>query len=135
VTALELAGLLKDYGPWGLLALALLAVSYLQRRSDAVTEKYQRNLEALVEKLAVTVERNNGTNAAVTAALESRTGIFERLHEAVEQAKAETRSLITDLKNHGVTNDQWTREKLDMAVGRIETILERIEDLRREVGK
>jgi hypothetical protein len=135
VTALELAGLLKDYGPWGLLALALLAVSYLQRRSDAVTEKYQRNLEALVEKLAVTVERNTGTNAAVTAALESRTGIFERLHEAVEQAKAETRTLITDLKTHGVTNDQWTREKLDMAVGRIETILERIEDLRREVGK
>ena len=106
MTALELAGLLKDYGPWGLLALALLAVSYLQRRSDAVTEKYQRNLEALVEKLAVTVERNNGTNAAVTAALESRTGIFERLHEAVEQAKAETRTLITDLKTHGVTNDQ-----------------------------
>ncbi|ACL55655.1 hypothetical protein [Methylobacterium nodulans] len=135
MTAVELAGLLKDYGPWGLLALALLAVSYLQRRSDAVTEKYQRNLEALVEKLAVTVERNNGTNAAVTAALESRTGIFERLHEAVEQAKAETRSLITDLKQHGVTNDQWTREKLVAAVGRIETILQRIEDLRREVGK
>ncbi|WP_244424838.1 hypothetical protein [Methylobacterium nodulans] len=36
MTALELAGLLKDYGPWGLLALALLAVSYLQRRSDAL---------------------------------------------------------------------------------------------------
>ncbi|ACL59176.1 hypothetical protein [Methylobacterium nodulans] len=135
MTALELAGLLKDYGPWGLLALALLAISYLQRRYDAVTEKYQRNLEALVEKLAVTVERNNVTNAAVTAALESRTGIFERLHEAVEQAKAETRTLITDLKTHGVTNDQWTREKLDMAVARIETILERIDDLRREVGK
>ncbi|ACL61419.1 hypothetical protein Mnod_6653 [Methylobacterium nodulans ORS 2060] len=101
----------------------------------AVTEKYQRNLEALVEKLAVTVERNTGTNAAVTAALKSRTGIFERLHEAVEQAKVETRSLITDLKQHGVTNDQWTRDKLDAAVGRIETILQRIEDLRREVGR
>lgn len=146
MTPLEIAPFLKEYGPWALLGFTLLAIWWLQNRReddrtaataryDALAAEFRSTQNALLDRLAVTIERNNATNAAVTAALESRVGIFERLHSAVEEAKAETRALINDLKNHGVTNDEWTREKLGEAMDRMDKILDSINVLRREAGR
>lgn len=146
MTPIEIAGLVKDFGSVGIAALLAVVVRFLflSARADAKEAAAQQladakansaQLERLVQTIAVALERAAATNAAVSAALESRTGIFERLSDAVEEAKTETRALITDLKNHGVTNDQWTREKLDTALARIETIVSRIDDLRREAGR
>lgn len=145
MTGIDIVGLLKE-GGWGVSALLILALIFIFKardadgvraaaRHDAAVERYTKQLETLVKDTAVTIERSSATSAAVIAALESRTGIFERLSEAVEEAKRESRTLMGDLKNHAISNDQWTREKLDEASKRIETILGRIEDLRREVGR
>lgn len=104
-----------------------------QHLADA--KAYAAQLEKLVQAMAVAIERSAATNAAVSAALESRTGIFERLSEAVEEARAETRALITDLESHSVANDAWTSDKLDTASARIQPILDRIDEPQREVGR
>jgi hypothetical protein len=39
VTATEIVGLLRDYGPWGLLTLALLVIRTLDQRVTALIEK------------------------------------------------------------------------------------------------
>lgn len=146
MTGLDIVGLLRDYGGWGLSTLLILAVIYLQKardadaeratkRYDGAVERYQKQLEDLVGKVILAIERSSVTTASVSTALESRTGIFERLSEAVEAAKSESKALIADLKHHAVSNDQWTREKLDATLQRIETILGRIDDLRREVAR
>ena len=146
MTGLDIAALLKEHGGWGLSALLILALAFLIKvrdadakaatsRHDAAVERYTKQLETLVSQTAVTIERSSATNAAVSAALESRTGIFERLSEAVEEARRESRTLMGELKSHAVSNDQWTREKLDEAAKRIEDILDRVKDLRREAPK
>jgi hypothetical protein len=146
VTPIEIAGLVKDFGSVGIAAILAVVVRFLFLSARADTKEaaaqqladakaYAAQLEKLVQAMAVAIERSAATNAAVSAALESRTGIFERLSEAVEEARAETRALITDLKSHSVTNDAWTRDKLDTASARIQAILDRIDELRREVGR
>lgn len=145
MTGLDIVALLKE-GGWGLSALLILAVIFLfkardaeaadaKARHDAAVERYTRQLETLVKDTAVTIERSSATNAAVSAALESRTGIFERLSEAVEEARRESRALMGELKSHAMSNDQWTRAKLDEAADRIEKIFDAIKDLRREAGR
>lgn len=145
MTGLDILALLKE-GGWGLSALLILALVVIFKardadakdhtaRFDAAVERYNKQLDTLVKDTATTIERSSATSAAVIAALESRTGIFERLSEAVEEARRESRSLMGDLKSHATSNDEWTREKLDEASRRIETILSRIDDLRREVGR
>lgn len=146
VTGLDIVGLLKEYGGWGLSALLILALVYQTKgreadairataRHDAAVERYTKQLETLVSSTAVTIERSSATNAAVSAALESRTGIFERLSEAVEQARQESRTLMGELKHHATTSDGWTRQMLDKAVDAIDKMADRIDALRREAGR
>lgn len=64
-----------------------------------------------------------------------RAGVGYFAAHTVEEARAETRALITNLKSHSITNDAWTRDKLDTASAGIQAILDRIDELRREVGR
>ena len=140
-----LAGLLKDYGPWGLLALALLAVWKLygdkgaaekgrldDAKAYAVAAKTQGDeYKALLERCAGFLERAAICMAAVTAALESRTGHFERLGDLVEEIKA----LIRDLERDSATADERLREKLDANAGMLRGLLERVEAVQRDMPR
>ena len=136
VDPVTLAGLLKDYGPWGLVALTLAAVRSLNaalRESErgrlADARAHAAPLQELLERCAAVLERAAGTMAAVSAALESRTGIFERLSGLV----AEIKTLIRDLQRESVSADERVREKLDDNAGRLGLLLARIEALQREL--
>lgn len=131
-----LAGLLRDYGPWGLVALTLAAIRSLStglRESErgrlADAQAHARALNELLARCATVLERAAGTMAAVSAALESRTGIFERLAGLI----AEIKGLIRDLQRESATADERVREKLDDNAGRLAALLARVEALQREL--
>lgn len=133
---LVLAGLLRDYGPWGLLALTLLTIRSLNaalRESErgrlADAHRHAQAVRELLERCAGVLERAAGTMAAVGAALESRTGIFERLSGLVEEIK----TLIRDLQREGANADERVREKLDGNAVRLEALMARIASLQREL--
>lgn len=83
-----LAQLLKDYGPWGLTAVLMVALAYKDRQYNARVEKsdveHQVQLKGTIELVEdVTKATVNHTNAIdkVTAALAS----LDRRVESVEK--------------------------------------------------
>jgi hypothetical protein len=131
-----LAGLLKDYGPWGLVALSALAIRSLNaalRESErgrlADAHAHAQAVRELIERCAAVLERAAGTMAAVGAALESRTGIFERLSGLVEEIKG----LVRDLQRDSTTADERVREKMDANASRLDALVARIDALRHEL--
>ena len=107
-----LATLLRDYGPWGLLALSLLANVYLYKAERACST-------ARVEdagRFATLVEKASQTMAAVAVALESRTGIFERLGGKIEDGHRDAEVALAAIR------------------GAVDELRRVVEDVRRKVG-
>ena len=130
---IALATFLRDYGPWGLLALTLwtlrakdadLTAEREGRRKDAAGHAQQ--YQDLLTRTVTMLERAATCMAAVTAALESRTGIFERLAGLVEEIKI----LVRDLERASEVADERVRDKLDANADRLRAILDAIALLR-----
>lgn len=81
--AVEIAKLLQDYGLVGALALVLAGAGWLVRK---LIQSYEARIKD-ADKASAMLERASATNATVTAALESRTGRFERLEQRVDEAQ------------------------------------------------
>ena len=101
MSALDLANLLKDYGPWGLLALALLTIRFLFNGwRDCMTARIEERGAS-----ATALERQAASNTAVAATLddvrEGQIEIAKLTAEAVKRAEgsdALTASHIGDIK-------------------------------------
>lgn len=74
-----LAGLLRDYGPWGLLAVSIAGNAYLLKRWAECFEARIADAKSLATALA----EGAAANREVTVALASRTGIFEQLNGSI----------------------------------------------------
>ncbi|MCJ2009819.1 hypothetical protein [Methylobacterium sp. J-092] len=110
MTALDLANLLKDYGPWGLLALALLTIRFLFNgwRDCMVARIEERG------QMATALERQASGNAATSAALDDvREG-------QIEIAKLAAEALKGDEGNREITKDALKdiKSRLDVLAGR-----------------
>lgn len=110
--ATGIAGLVREYGVTGLLALSILANVWLVKKWGECTEA--RIADA--GRLAALVEKASQTMAAVGAALESRTGIFERLGGTIEQGHREADMVAAAIK------------------GAVDELRRVVDDVRRKVG-
>lgn len=101
MTALDIANLLKNYGPWGLLTLALLTIRFLFNgwRDCMLARVEERG------QMAAALERQASGNAATSAALDDvREGQVEIAKLAAEALKGDegnremTKELLKDIK-------------------------------------
>ncbi|MBB5758876.1 hypothetical protein HNR00_003603 [Methylorubrum rhodinum] len=106
MAGIEIAGLLKDYGPWGAVALLVLALS-------AVVKWWRECMNARIEeagKAAAALERAAAATVATAAALEDvREGqveIARLVTQAMKGAEGSndlTKELLRDIKD-GIKN-------------------------------
>lgn len=95
--AAELTALLKDYGPWGLLSLSLLANRMLLGWwRDCMTARIEER-----GTLATTIERQAASNVAAAATLDD-----------VREGQVEIARLVTQALKAGEGSDELTKEIL-----------------------
>lgn len=130
----SLAGLLKDGGPWVVIAILVLVVVRLDGKLEKEREGRRDDAKGagdayadLLERCIGVLERAAGTMAAVSAALDSRTGVFERVSGLVEEVKA----LIREVQQDADTADERLRERVAENTKRLESILSRLDDIGR----
>ncbi|MFC6792704.1 hypothetical protein ACFQE0_25990 [Methylobacterium komagatae] len=108
MTSLEIANLLKDYGPWGICALLILAVVYLHKGWQACQEA--RVTDGRLATEALTRQASTNTEiATITASL--REGQVEMMRVI---------ALLSKDSEHGDESTQATIKGLADAVGRLE---------------
>lgn len=97
MTGLEIAGLLKDYGPWGACALLVLALM-------AVVRWWRDCMAARIAdagQIATTLERSASATAATAAALDD-----------VREGQMEIARLVTQALKASEGSDELTKEIL-----------------------
>ncbi|APX83824.1 hypothetical protein BV511_03230 [Methylorubrum extorquens] len=97
MTGIEIAGLLKDYGPWG--AVALLALALM-----AVVSWWRECMNARIEdagRAATALERAASANAAAATALDD-----------VREGQMEIARLVTQAMKGAEGSDELTKELL-----------------------
>jgi hypothetical protein len=87
MTAQDIVSLLKDYGPWGLLTLALVVIRFLFAGWRDCMHERLADRDAIVERMAVALERQASSNADVSVGMkEVREGQLQTLKLTTENA-------------------------------------------------
>ena len=107
-----IATLLEKYGPWGVVALLLVAVAVLYRAGVGTQDK----CGAYAERAVVAVERSAATLATLTAAMEAQNRILDDIGR-----------LVTESARQSEAHDDRAQEKLS-------DIARRVEDISRSLG-
>ncbi|GEP05578.1 hypothetical protein [Methylobacterium oxalidis] len=110
MTALEIADLLKDYGPWGLCGLFALVIVVLDRRLQACQDA--RIADAKVS--AAAMERQTSTNTETATAL-----------NAMREGQTEVMRVVTLLQRDVENDDERLREKLEGLARVVENVCRR----------
>lgn len=79
-----MAALLREYGPWGLTALAYLVVWVLHRDKEQLHQRYQAQIAALYAERLKSAETIIATNA--TATVQQTTAVMA-LSESLERLR------------------------------------------------
>lgn len=97
MTGIEIAGILKDYGPWGAVALLTLALM-------AVVKWWRECMNARIEdagRAATALERAASANASAAAALDD-----------VREGQVELARLVAEATKRGEGSDEFIKELL-----------------------
>jgi hypothetical protein len=101
MTGLDIAGLLKEYGPWGLCSLLLLALRTITNWwADCMRDRLA-DRDKNIERMAVALERQAASNA----------DLVETMKELREGQVASTK-LATEAALSAAGSDKATLEKL-----------------------
>jgi hypothetical protein len=99
MTALDIASLLKDYGPWGLNALFLLAIIYLSKGHEARDKRH----EALLERVIVVAEGYKVSVTTIATAVDGfkavQTSLVDATRELSREAEGDNREVRHMLSN------------------------------------
>lgn len=127
MTGIEIAGLLKDYGPWGLCGLFLLAISRLYDHNQTLHGR----ISEIFAKALVAIE------ASTMALVESR-GTMQNLAKAIEAVG----KALDELSHEAEGHDREVRHGLNNAAAalgglqiKLEKICDRIERLEKPIER
>jgi hypothetical protein len=120
VTALDIAALLKEYGPLGVVALLAAVVVYQDRRLQRREEQYCALLERVIQALADA----RSAHAANAGALDAMRGTVTQIGETIEvqarEGEKTAREVAHDVANLRAGQEAIARvlERLRDAMGR-----------------
>ncbi len=115
MTGIEIAGVLKEYGGWGLSALLILAIVKLYRDKEALSSGY---LERLVTGIAAATQAANTTKET----LDKLGALIDASGETVGEHSHQIAILVEKIQ-HGFGN---TASSLDGVARRLEKLSEQI---------
>lgn len=114
--AVEIAGLLKDYGPWGFCAILMLVVAYLHKGWQACQEA--RIVDAKLGTEALTRQASTNTETA--------TGM-----QALRDGQVEIMRIVSLLQRDSENFDERTQDKIEGLTKAIDEFGRRLEFLPR----
>ncbi len=107
MTAIEIASLLRDYGPWGMIGMLCLVVVYLHKLVQSCQEA--RVSDAKVNTSAL--ERQASTNIETAAGL-----------NAIREGQTEVLRMLAVTQREIESGDERVHDKLNAIQGRVDTI-------------
>lgn len=115
MTALDIASLLKDYGPWGLTALMALVIIYQNNRGVTRDERH----EALLERVIVVAEGYKVSVTTIATAVDGfkavQTSLLDAMRELSREGEGDNREVRHMLSNlmQVVTANLETLKRID----------------------
>lgn len=101
MTAVDIANLLKEYGPWGLVAVFALVIAFLYKKVEARQDLYVALLERVISALA----DGKAGHTANAAALDAMRNTVEQTSDALVAQGREAEKTGGEVR-HGIANLQ-----------------------------
>lgn len=114
MTGVEIAGLLKDYGPWGICALLILALIYVHKGWQACQEA--RVVDGRLATEALTRQASTNAEIATIAA-------------GLREGQTEMMRVVALLQRDNEHGDDRTQEKIEALTDAVATVERRLEQV------